>query len=58
MINTEDQFVDWLKSLEIQTLTDELKQEIIDRVNDLIQDVFNEGYEQAKQNALEKINDL
>lgn len=27
---TPDEFVEWIESLEIQTLTDELKQEIID----------------------------
>jgi hypothetical protein len=33
---TENEFNEWLYNLELQTLTDELKDEIIEKVQDLI----------------------
>jgi hypothetical protein len=33
---TEDEFNEWLYNLELQTLTDELKDDIIEKVQDLI----------------------
>lgn len=33
---TEDEFNEWLYNLEWQTLTDELKDEIVEKVQDLI----------------------
>jgi hypothetical protein len=33
---TEDEFNEWLYNLELQTLTDELKDEIMEKVQDLI----------------------
>jgi hypothetical protein len=33
---TENEFNEWLYDLELQTLTDELKDEIIEKVQDLI----------------------
>lgn len=33
---TEDEFNEWLYNLELQTLTDELKDEIVEKVQDLI----------------------
>lgn len=48
----------WLENLDTQTLTDELKREIIDYAEDLIDNARTEGYQQAKEDILEKINDL
>jgi hypothetical protein len=33
---TEDEFNEWLYNLELQTLTDELKDDIVEKVQDLI----------------------
>lgn len=33
---TENEFNEWLYNLELQTLTDELKDEIVEKVQDLI----------------------
>jgi hypothetical protein len=33
---TEDEFNEWLYNLELQTLTDKLKDEIMEKVQDLI----------------------
>ena len=33
---TEEEFNEWLYNLELQTLTDELKDEIMEKVQDLI----------------------
>jgi len=33
---TEDEFNEWLYNLKLQTLTDELKDDIIEKVQDLI----------------------
>jgi flagellar biosynthesis/type III secretory pathway protein FliH len=36
-------FENWLEDLDIQTLTDELKKEIIERVNELCDDEYEKG---------------
>jgi hypothetical protein len=33
---TEDKFYEWIYNLELQTLTDELKEDIVEKVQDLI----------------------
>jgi len=48
----------WLESLDTQTLTDELKQEIIVYAEDLIEEARAEGYQQAKEDAVEKIYNM
>ena len=53
-----DDFRFWLENLDTQTLTDELKQEIIEYAEDLIEAAYDEGYQQAKEDALEKISSL
>ena len=53
-----DDFSFWLENLDTQTLTDELKREIIEYAESLIQDAYDEGYQQAKEDALEKISSL
>jgi hypothetical protein len=42
-----DNFIDWLKALDTQTLTDELKEEIIIKVEDLADECKAEGFTQA-----------
>jgi hypothetical protein len=33
---TEEEFYEWVYNLELQTLTDELKEDIVEKVQDLI----------------------
>lgn len=53
-----DDFSFWLEHLDTQTLTDELKMEIIEYAETLLQTAYDEGYQQAKEDILEKINSL
>lgn len=49
------EFEDWLKELATQTLTYELKDEILEKVEFLIEKSWNEGYDAAKQDIVEYI---
>ena len=42
-----DNFIDWIRELNIQTLTDELKEEIIEKVEELADECKAEGYSEA-----------
>lgn len=42
-----DSFIDWIRELDIQTLTDELKDEIIEKVEELTDEYKAEGYSEA-----------
>lgn len=42
-----DSFIDWIRELDIQTLTDELKDEIIEKVEELTDECKAEGYSEA-----------
>ena len=53
-----DDFSFWLEHLDTQTLTDELKREIIEYADTLFQDHYDEGYQQAKEDILDKISSL
>jgi hypothetical protein len=53
-----EDFEDWLENLETQTLTDELKNEILERVNELHEDAYMEGKEQAKFEISNYINSI
>jgi len=48
-------FENWLEDLDIQTLTDELKKEILERVEDACTDAYNEGYSEAKHEIIDHI---
>lgn len=50
-----DDFRFWLENLDTQTLTDELKMEIIEYAEDLIEDAYNEGYSEAKHEIINHI---
>jgi hypothetical protein len=52
MENYED-FEDWLENLETQTLTDELKREILERVRDLHEDAYGLGYAEANHEIID-----
>jgi hypothetical protein len=39
----ESEFYEWFYNLELQTLTDELKHDIMDKVQDLIITIKNDG---------------
>jgi hypothetical protein len=49
------EFEDWLKELATQTLTYELKDEILEKVESLIEKNWDLGYEAAKQDIVEYI---
>jgi hypothetical protein len=53
-----DNFKDWLESLDTQTLTDELKDTIHDYALSIYEDARAEGYQQAKEDALEQISNM
>jgi uncharacterized membrane protein len=47
-----DEFNEWIEGLDLQTLTDELKEEIITKVRELYEDAQVEGYTEAKDNMI------
>ena len=51
------ELIEWLEGLEVQTLTDELKSEIIEKVQDLVDEAtseaFHDGYSDAKHDIIE-----
>jgi hypothetical protein len=47
-----DEFNEWIEGLDLQTLTDELKEEIITKVEELYDDARSEGYYQAKDHMI------
>jgi hypothetical protein len=54
-----EDFERWLiDELETQTLTDELKDEILERVRVLYEDTYAEGYSEAKDNMLNYLEDM
>ena len=53
-----ENFIDWLDDLDIQTLTDELKKEILERVEVLVQDAYGDGYFEAKDNMLNYLDSM
>jgi hypothetical protein len=50
------EFTEWIKDLDLQTLTDELKNEICEVVDGIYLNAKDEGYEEAKAEILEYIN--
>lgn len=53
-----EDFEIWLMDeLETQTLTDELKEDILMRIQDLCDDAHEEGYEEGYNKAKEEITD-
>ena len=54
-----EDFEEWLiDELETQTLTDELKDEILEKVRDIYDEAYLEGKEQAKFEILNCINNM
>lgn len=57
----KNKFMNWLDSLEIQTLTDELKEEIKEKAEEAfdeeMDDAYNKGYETCKSLIEDFIND-
>jgi hypothetical protein len=51
------EFQFWLYDLELQTLTDDLKQEIFEMVEDLVNNTYNDGFFDAKQKIINHIED-
>lgn len=53
------ELIEWLEGLEVQTLTDELKSEIIEKIIEqseiLHRDFYNKGYIEAKHEIIEHI---
>jgi hypothetical protein len=52
-----DEFNEWIEGLDLQTLTDELKREILERVRDLHEDAQSEGYGEGYSEAKHEIID-
>jgi len=53
------EFEFWLNDKETQTLTDDLKQEIFEMVEDLVNNTYNEAFFDAKQKIINHIeNDI
>ena len=52
---TKEEFVEWMEGLQIQTLTDELKQDIIEKATDLYTEGHAEGYGDAKHEIINHI---
>jgi hypothetical protein len=50
-----EDFQDWLEDLETQTLTDELKREILEKVEILYEDSYGLGYAEAKHEIIDHI---
>ena len=57
-----EDFEEWLENLETQTLTDELKTEIIERINELEDDAYengrNEGIHVAQELIIQTIQKI
>jgi len=47
-----EDFAYWLEGLDVQTLTDELKGDIIDKVRDALEEIYTEGFVDGKQAAI------
>ena len=54
-----EDFENWLEYLEIQTLTDELKEEILEREKELYENAqsegYGEGYSEAKHDIIDHL---
>ena len=50
-----EDFEDWLEDLETQTLTDELKKEILEKVEILQEEYYGLGYAEAKHEIIDHI---
>lgn len=53
-----EDFEQWLNDLDLQTLTDELKSEILERVQVVYEDAYGEGYHEAKHNMFNALEDM
>jgi len=53
-----DEFNEWIEGLDLQTLTDELKEEIITRVEELCDDARAEGFNNARGNMLDYLDSI
>ena len=51
-----EDFEDWLGYLETQTLTDELKREILEKVEILYEESYGLGYSEAKDEIIDHIS--
>jgi hypothetical protein len=50
-----EDFAYWLEDLEVQTLTDELKGDIIDKVRDIMEEIYESGVVDGRQLAITDI---
>jgi len=53
-----EEYINWLKDLKGETLTEELIDQIMEHSYNLIQYAGREGYELAKEDIIETINRL
>lgn len=53
-----EEFENWLESLPIQTLTNELKEEILYRINHVTQEAYSDGRISAFEESIKTINKI
>jgi len=53
-----DEFTEWIEGLDLQTLTDELKEEIITKVEELYDDAKADGFNDARGNMLDYLDSI
>lgn len=53
-----EDFNEWLEGLETQTLTDELKDSILDYVRAILHDEYLRGYQKAADDAMDIVKNL
>lgn len=53
-----EDFEQWLNDLDLQTLTDELKEDIIEKMQTVHEDAYSEGYRDAKENMLDYLTNM
>lgn len=52
---TYEEFAEWLEELEVQTLTDELKRSILEKVGQVCADNYDSGSQNTKDNIINYI---
>ena len=53
-----EEFINWLNNLELQTLTDELKGEILEKVEMIQEDAYALGINEVRNNMLDYLESL
>lgn len=51
-----EKLLEWLENLDVQTLTDELKKDIIEQIEIVVDEAYEDGYNKAKDDIITHIN--